>query len=356
MTYATGQTIDDADYNNFVYGDSTGSGTVNITNNLYYLMGPGRADRGINQDFTGLIPGLPGSTSGTIGGVPFNDRVGTLDPVVAEEDILAQQWIGFFSALNRLRYWQDGSGGNVTLVTPPAFGSRIEVIASINSALNSANLFYNNPTPSTGIDAVTNDNRSVQLTEASTGSPISRVYTRSVTFQSGGDHARWFFNSGGIIRVSVSATGAVGSRSQALATCLQQLGSCDIYAYGNSGFAGNDLPSPGGASRGYWTMGTSYRTLGQNTLGAGAYSATVVAVECRVVTTGGNATQNGAVGRQLDFRLSLVSDAGGTGALPAWATDSLDLSIQFNFDIVNQTGAGSTITRTWEIPTMSAIS
>lgn len=356
MTYSSGQIIDDADYNNFVYGDSTGSGTINITNNLYYLIGPGRADRGINQDFTGLIPGLPGSTSGTIDGVSYNDRVGTLTAVTAPQNVLAQQWIGFFSSLNRLRYWQDGAAGNLTLTAPPAYGSRIEVIASINNSLNSANLFFNNPNPSQGIDAVTNDNKSVQLTEATTSSPIGRTYTRSVTFQSGGDHARWFFNSGGIIRVSVSATAAVGSRSQALATCLQQLGTCDFYAYSNSGFTGNDLASPSGASRGYWNTGTSYRTLGQNTLGAGAYSTTVVAMEVRVPTSGGGATQNGAVGRQIDFRLSLVSSAGGTGPEPAWATDALDLSIQFNFDIVNQTGSGSTITRTWEIPTMSAIS
>lgn len=355
MTYASGQLIDDADYNNFVYGDSTGSGTINISNNLRYLYGPGRADRGINQDMSGLIPGLPGSTSGTIDGVPFNDRVGTLTPVSASQDILAQQWIGFFSALNRLRFWQDGSGGNLSLTTPPAYGSRIDVISSVSSALNSANLFYNNPNPSQGIDAVTNDNRSVQLTVATTSAPINRVYTRSVTFQAGGDHARWFFNSGGIIRVSVSATGAVGGRSQALATCIQQLGSCDFYAYSNSGFPGNDTPSPSGAGRGYWNTGTTYRTLGVNTLGAGAYSTTVCAMEVRVPTTGGGATQNGAVGRQIDFQFSLVSSAGGTGPEPAWATDALDLSIQFNFDIVNQTGTGSTITRTWDIPTMSAI-
>lgn len=355
MTYASGQIIDDADYNNFVYGDSTGSGTINVSNNLRYLFGPGRADRGLNQDFQGLIPGLPGSTSGTIDGVPFNDRVGTLTPVAASQDILAQQWIGFFSAINRLRFWQDGSGGNITLATPPAYGSRIDVINNVTSALNSANLWFGNPNPSQGIDAVTNDNRSVQLTVATTSAPISRTYTRSVTFQSGGDHARWFFNSGGIIRVSVSATGAVGGRSQALATALQQLGSCDFYAYSNSGFPGNDDPSPSGANRGYWNTGTSYRTLATNTLGAGAYSTTVVGIEVRVPTTGGGATQNGAVGRQIDFQLSLVSSAGGTGPEPAWATDSLDLSIQFNFDIVNQTGPGSTITRTWEIPTMSAI-
>ncbi len=359
MTYSSGQIIDDADYNNFVYGDSTGSGTINITNNLYYLFGPGRADRGLNQDFQGLIPGLPGSTSGTIGGVAYNDRVGTLDPVAAPEDILAQQWIGFFSALNRMRYFQDGSGGNLTLTSPPAFGSRIDVIASINSTLNSANLYFNNPNPTQGIDSVTNSNKNVQLTVASTGDPVSRTYTRSVEFQSGGDHARWFFNSGGIIRVSISATGAVGSRSQALATCLQQLGSCDFTSYTNSGFPGNDTPSPSGAGLGYWNIGTSYRTLGSNTLGAGAYSATVAAVEARVVTTGGGATQNGAVGRKIEFRLSLVSSAGATGPAgltPSWITDELDLSIQFNFDIVNQTGSGATITRTWEIPTMSEIS
>jgi len=344
MTYSSGQIIDDADYNNFVYGDSTGSGTINVTNNLYYLIGPGRADRGLNQDFSGLVPGLPGSTSGTIGGVPYNDRVGTLDPVDAPDDILAQQWIGFFSSLNRTRYYQSGAGGNVSLATPPAFGSRIDVIASINSTLNSANLWFASPTPVQGINSVTNDNKTVALIVATTPDPISRTYTRSVEFSNGGDHARWFFNSGGQIRVSVTATRATGSRSQALATALQQFGTCTWGAYTNSGFSTNDTPSPSGANKGYWNTGTSYLTLGSNTLGAGAYS-----------TTGGGATQNGAVGRLIEFRLSLTSSAGGTGPEPAWSTDQLDIDIAFNFDIVNKTGAGATLTQTWQIPQMSAI-
>ena len=355
MTYSSGQIIDDADYNNFVYGDSTGSGTTNISNNLYYLIGPGRADRGLNQDFVGLVPGLPGSLSGTIDGVAYNDRVGTLDAVQAPEDVLAQQWIGFFSSLNRTRYYQSGAGSNVSLATPPAFGSRIDVIASINSVLNSANLWFSTPNPVQGVDDVTNDNKNVQLTVATTPDPISRTYTRSVEFSNGGDHARWFFNSGGIIRVSVSATGAVGSRSQALATTLQQFGTCDWGAYTNSGFSTNDTPSPSGANKGYWNTGTSYVTLGTNALGAGAYSTTVVGMEVRVPTTGGSATQNGAVGRKIDFKLSITSTSGGTGPEPEWAQDALDISIAFNFDIVNRTGSGSTLTRTWQIPQMSAI-
>jgi hypothetical protein len=355
MTYSSGQTIDDADYNNFVYGDSTGSGTINVSNNLYYLIGPGRADRGLNQDFTGLVPGLPGSLSGTIGGVPYNDRVGTLTSVEAPDDILAQQWIGFFSSLNRTRFYQSGAGSNVSLATPPAFGSRIDVIASINSVLNSANLWFTSPSPVQGVDDATNDNKSVALIVATTADPISRTYTRTVEFSNGGDHARWFFNSGGQIRVSVTATRAVGSRSQALATTLQQFGTCTWGAYTNSGFSTNDTPSPSGANKGYWNTGTTYLTLGTNSLGAGAYSTTVVGMEVRVPTDGGGATQNGAVGRKIEFRLSLTSSSGGTGPEPAWATDSLDIDIAFNFDIVNKTGSGSTLTRTWQIPQMSGI-
>lgn len=355
MTYSSGSIIDDADYNNFVYGDNTGSGTINITNNLYYLFGPGRADRGLNQDFTGLIPGLPGSTSGTIGGVSYNDRVGTLEAVQAEDDVLAQQWIGFFSALNRMRYFQDGSTGNIALSTPPAYGNRIEVIASINTKLLQANSYFSNPNPGTGIDSFSSYNASVQLTEATTAATITRSYTRTIDFQSGGDHARWFFNSGGFIRVNLSATGAVGGRSQALATTLQQLGACDIGAYDNSGFTNNDAPSPSGAGKGYWELGTSYQLLGSNGLGTGAYSATTAALYAKIDTSGANATQNGAVGRKIVFKLDISSSAGGTGPEPQWASDALDISIQFNIDIVNQTGAGATISRTWDLPSVGAI-
>ena len=359
MTYSSGQLIDDADYNSFVWGDSTGSGTMNISNNIHYLWGPGRADRGINQSMTDLIPGLPGSTSGSIGGTTYNDRVGTLSPVSAGTDIRAQQWIGFFSALNRLRYYQDGSTGNVALSPQPGFGQTISVQALVSSKLLAANSWYANPSANQGVTVTSvSDSKSVNIQYPNFAGVVRRGYTRTISWSSG-DQIRWFFNSGGRIRISVSGSTAGGvatDRSIAMATTLNQFGEATIDAYNLSVFTGNDFPTNAGAGTGYWRLGTTYKPIGTNTLGAGTYSDSFVIGYARVQDTAGNGSDNGAVGKSIQILIVISSGFGGTGTLPAWATDSLNVNLNMSIDVIDRTGSGAVISKTWSNPSVSDFS
>jgi hypothetical protein len=346
MTYSSGSVIQDRDYNNFVWGDNTGSGTMNINNNLYYLYGPGRADRGINQSLNDILPGLPGGTFGS---------TGTLTKVTSPQTITATQWIGFFSALNRLRYYQEGTGGNVTLSVPPAVGSTISVQALLNTKLTSANAWYSSPTPSNGI-AVTSasDTKAVNVNYSNYAGTIVRTYKRTITWDTG-DHARWFFNSGGRVRLSITGeTVGTSDRSSAMVSTLQQMGECFVSGYNLSIFTGNDAASNPGAGLGYWGLGTTNKQIGSNTLGAGTYSDSFCTAFARVIDTAGNGSDNGAVGKTLEITVTVSSGFGGTGTLTAWATDTLNINLSMSIDIIDQTGSGSVISRTWNNPTMSS--
>jgi hypothetical protein len=353
MTYSTGQVINNEDYNNFVWGDPTGNNGVVIGNNLNYMWGPGRADRGINQDMTSLeIPGLPGST-GSI------DTKGKLSPVNEGDTVEAQSWIGFFAALNRLRYYQDGATGNLALSPQaPGVGRTITTFASVAAKLTSANTWYTNPDPTIGVSTTSvSQARTVNLNYATYAGTIRREYSCKVAWPTG-DHARWFFNSGGQLRISFSAA-TIGNpatdRSTALVSTIQGLGECYISAYTNSGFNGNDSTTNSGTGKGYWTLGTSSQQLGKNTLGAGTYSDSYITCWAYRADTTGNGSDNGAVGKSIVIVFEVSSGFGGTGGLPAWNTDNLDVSIGITLDLFDQTGAGSTVSKTWSNPTIGTI-
>jgi hypothetical protein len=353
MTYSTGQVINNEDYNNFVWGDPTGNNGVIVSNNLNYLWGPGLADRGINQDMTSLeIPGLPGSTGSV-------DTKGKLSPVNEGDTVEAQSWIGFFAALNRLRYYQDGATGNLALSPQaPGVGRLITTFASVSAKLTSANTWYTAPDPTIGVQTGSvSATRTVNLNNANYAGTVRRQYSCKVQWPTG-DHARWFFNAGGQLRIGFSAS-TIGNpatdRSAALVSTIQGIGECYISAYTNSGFSGNDSTTNSGTGKGYWTLDTSSQQLGKNTLGAGTYSDSYITCWAYRTDTTGNGADNGAVGKSIVIVFEVSSGFGSTGALPAWATDNLDVQIGIAIDLFDQTGSGSTVSKTWSNPTVGTI-
>lgn len=354
MTYQTGSLITHEDYNNFVWGDPTGDNGVIAGNNINYLWGPGYGNRGFNQDMGSLeIPGLPGSTG-------INTK-GKVTPVNAEDTVEAQSWIGFFSALNRMRYYQAGTSGNLTMSPTPAQGRTISTYASVAAKMADAASWFDNPVPLFGVEAtdtVGSATRTIGLNYPSYAGTVSRQYSVKISWPTG-DHARWFFNSGGKVRIgfNASTTGnPATSRSTALVSAIQGIGECFISAYTNTGFAGDDAgASNTGAGRGYWNLSTSSLQLGSNTLGAGTYSDSYITVWAYRADTAGNGSDNGAVGKSLVIVFTISSGFGSTGALPAWDTDNIDINTGIAIDIINQAGAGAVISKTWSSPTVGSI-
>jgi hypothetical protein len=355
MTYSTNSVIDNEDYNNFVWGDPTGNNGVVVGNNINYMWGPGRANRGLNQDMESLeIPGLPQSPVSA----ELSDRKGKLQPVAAGDVVEAQSWIGFFASLNRMRYYQEGATGNLSMSPTPAQGRTISTFASVAAKMTSANVWFGSPVPNSGvISTAVSQTGTYPINIASTAGTLTGSFRLSITWPTG-DHARWFFNAGGKVQIGFSGatTGSPASdRSTAAVSTIRGLGQCAISAYTNTGFTGNDATVNSGAGKGYWTLGTTSQQLGSNTLGAGAYSDSFITCYAFLEDTTGNGSLNGAVGKTLVIVATISSGFGATGALPAWNTDNLDLNIGIAIDIIDQTGAGATVTKTWSNPTISAI-
>jgi hypothetical protein len=136
---------------------------------------------------------------------------------------------------------------------------------------------------------------------------------------------------------------------------INGIGECYISSYTNSGFNGSDAVVNSGAGKGYWTLGTTSQQLGSNTLGSGAYSDSFITVYAYRADTTGTGALNGAVGRTIVVVFRVSSGYGSTGGLPAWNTDNIDVRVGLTVDLIDQTGAGATVTKTWSNPTVSTI-
>jgi hypothetical protein len=142
---------------------------------------------------------------------------------------------------------------------------------------------------------------------------------------------------------------------------INGIGECYISAYTNDGFTGNDSGSNTGAGKGYWTLGTTSLQLGSNTLGAGAYSDSFITVYAYRADVSGNGLLNGAVGKSIVIVFRISSGFGGTGTAtgpggtPNWNTDNIDISAGITVDLIDQTGAGATVTKTWSNPTVGSL-
>jgi hypothetical protein len=108
-------------------------------------------------------------------------------------------------------------------------------------------------------------------------------------------------------------------------------------------------------------LSTSSLQLGSNTLGAGVYSDSYITAYAYRADTSGNGSDNGAVGKSLVIVFTVSSGFGSTGTAsgpggtPNWNTDNIDIQLGMSVDIIDQTGAGSVVSKTWSDPTVGSL-
>jgi hypothetical protein len=171
MTYSTGSTILDDDYNIFATGNAAGTGDNNVAN-INTVWGTGTADKGYGQ----------GST---------------LSPVSAGNTITATQWATLISRMTAIANHQ---GTSITAITEPVIGDTIAAYAALSSNITSIFNNRRNATAS-GSDLTTNG-----TTQTTSSWGVSAATTKTITFSSA-NAARYFFNAGGQIRISFSRSG-----------------------------------------------------------------------------------------------------------------------------------------------------
>lgn len=274
MTYATGNSIQATDYNSFAGLTASGAGSAAAAaSKAGYLYGVGFGDRGYGQ------------TSPALSSVSVGQAVG-------------QEWQNLRSVIVSMANWQNTSIASLPPSSSFNAGAAVtasSAIASILSTLDTNRLNYQ--VANMTLSGLTS------TTRASTwGTGTSSITAEfQVTFSSE-DHARYFFNTGGELRVLLNHPSTATARDSSWNTVLSGF---------NMAFRANSTARIGGSygaaqGIGYYQLTTAYQTVidGTNT-GVTPYGVNDFVVQARAVTITG---ANGAKGSVIQFRVILTDE------------------------------------------------
>jgi len=173
MTYSAGNTIVDDDYNIFATGNAAGTGDQGVAN----------------------INSILGSASGEFG----YGQSGGLGAVTAGSTVQATEWA---SLLTKNTLLANHQGTSITAIANPAGGDTIAAYAALSANITAT---YNGKLNAAGSGSDSTVS-SVTTTSWNTSSTLSKTFTFASR-----DQLRYFFNAGGMIRLSWSRTGGTGS-------------------------------------------------------------------------------------------------------------------------------------------------
>lgn len=325
MAYSQGGLITASDYNTFI--GTSPSSTVNTINTVWAV---GSGSAGYGQTALTSV-----STGGTV---------------------TATQWASLINTLNSILTHQSGAGSGISAVTA---GSTINYLTTLSGNITTA---YNNRLNFASNAAVIAG--SAQTTAwtvavanagsnppagATTPTTVSRSFGIRAAFASA-DQARYFFNSGGRMKLNCSGTqnASTTARTNEIISMLGFLG-------GVATFGAN---TNGGRTGSGGTLGTNDTTKGYYT---STYNANVTLVSVTSTTTNytsdtcsitvnPNGTQgtNNDKGPNVDFWINLTSTSGTDGTGGAFGFDdsigvnvirSIDLSFPETTNLSNTWGA-----------------
>lgn len=273
MVYSVGGLIQRDDYNTFATGSVDGSGTAQTLAgiaNINSVWGSGYGDVGYGQ-------------------------ATTLATVAAGDLVTATQWSTLLARLNSILTHQAGSGSGLT---SPTAGDLIAHLSTLSSQITTARtnrLLFNSTrgTPSTtNYDAIWN-----------AASPTTFQQVRTVTFGSA-DQARYFFNSGGRIGISLSvpAGGGGNSKETSWGNLLSNgIGTLNFDALISSRTGTGYTLTTDGSAIGFWDLLTTDQTLIRLTDTTAAYTANYVEI---LVKISGSAGTLGGLGTTLTFTIN----------------------------------------------------
>jgi hypothetical protein len=314
MTYSAGSTILDDDYNLFANG-TTGSGSPGSgVNNLNYLWGAGATTYGWGQ-------------------------TGDIATVAAGTTITATQWV---TLLNRMVLMGQHTGTSLTSITNPSTGDTIAAYSALSGNIDAIWAGRNNAAL-IGTSITTNGTSTTTSSWSSTAQVV-----KTITFASGSE-ARYFFNAGGRILLTLSRTGGSSNDlNSAWSTLLSNVGtlvltgSDDSVTIGGTSYQGFTKIGGGGSPSTYDRTGAFSQSTTATTryfqTGA-AYLYTSNTVDIKIA--------RGAFGDTYQFGVYLTDGDSDPG-------DSVDGTLTATWTISQP--STSYISGTWGTPTMNASS
>jgi hypothetical protein len=172
MTYTQGSTILASDFNGF-YGPTSAGGTAGA--NLNDIWATGSGDKGWGQS--------------------------TVSNPAAASTVTATQWA---TLVNNLASAGSQTGTTITSRTAPTTGTTISILSALNTDLT--NVTNNRGNAAASGTLYTTSGSSAPIAESNNPAGWTMTFTQTLTFASA-DAARYFWNAGGIARITMSKTG-----------------------------------------------------------------------------------------------------------------------------------------------------
>lgn len=314
MAYSSGGLIASLDYNTFAQG---GASVNHAVANINTVWGVGTGDKGYGQS-------------------------STLTPVATTTDtVTATQWATLISRLNSILTHQAGAGSGISA---PTAGTTVSYLSTLSTSISTA--FSNRLNSSTNATDVTG--AAPAAASWNTATPTTFQIIRTATWANA-DQARYFFNAGGKLILTFSATDLLtnGKGADWVSLLGTKVATIVIGGYSNGRTGTGGTVSASNTGIGYWNAGTTNNSILTLTSASGTadYGTNSVAVG---VKTNGVQGVNGDVGTVMTFQIDLSDSAADTNtappSLPVYSpagtpptqgtfNDSLNLSITTNITI-----------------------
>lgn len=195
MTYASGGLIQASDFNNIVGGSA---GTQGGGTQLNPVWSTGLGSYGYGQT--------------AVANVSVGSNV-TANPS-GLSGVSATEWAGLINKLNSARIHQSGSGSGISA---PTAGTTITFLSTLTSSVSTA---ATNRLSAATVGTTTSSSKTTTMTAAAS-TAVTGTITFTITFGSGVDATRYFFNSGGYITLAYNSFTNTGGTSRG--TSIQTL-------------------------------------------------------------------------------------------------------------------------------------
>lgn len=293
MTYSSGGLIQAVDYNTFAQG---GASVDNNTANINTIWGTGTGDKGYGQSTT--LSAVSGSSTQTV---------------------TATQWATLLSRLNSILTHQSGSGSGITL---PTTGATISYLSSLSSSVSTAfsnRLSFN----SSGSDYSGTGWTDTWNVNSLNAQPTTFQLFRTATFASA-DAARYFFNCGGQLVLTFSASNLRGNSKGA--DWVGLIGTkVASHRFGNNfnargGVGGTATASSAGI--GYWGLTTANQNMLTLTSASGTadYGGNYVSIGVKANHVNIPMGTNSDKGYIITFQIDFNDTAADTNTAVTWTT------------------------------------
>ena len=297
MAYSQGGIIDAADYNTFV-----GTSPSSTTNRINTVWSVGSGSAGYGQTAVSQV-----SAAGTV---------------------TATQWASLINTLNSILTHQAGSGSGISATVA---GGTINHLSTLSTNITTG--YTNRLNFASNSAVVVGTNQTTAWTSTSVNATLARSFGIRAAFASA-DQARYFFNSGGRLKLNVSGTqnASTTARTNAAIALCTNLGGIALFAANTNG----GRTGTGG------TLGTNDTTKGYHTTTYNS-NVTIVSVtsttasyttDTATITVNCNGTQgsNNDKGLQVDFWINLSSTAGANAGALSF-NDSLGINVIRSIDL-----------------------